>query len=92
MKCKKARAPWELGEEPDPAGLESLRERGLLIEQWDVDDAGAEEANCGAKGSPTRVKKVDSVQLVSEEHKPIEPTEEGLAELVDELMEEHIFD
>jgi electron transfer flavoprotein beta subunit len=92
LKCKKARAPWELGEDAEPAELDRLRQKGLLIEQWDVDAAGADEAQCGASGSPTRVKKVDSVQLVSEEHKRIEPNDEGLAGLVEELMEEHIFD
>jgi electron transfer flavoprotein beta subunit len=91
MKFKKARIPLEL-EEEDDGKVEGLRERGLLIEQWDIDDVGAEESACGMKGSPTRVKKVDSVKLVSEEHKRIEPTPEGLAELVEELQEEHILE
>ncbi|MGD2173893.1 MAG: hypothetical protein PVJ27_00685, partial [Candidatus Brocadiaceae bacterium] len=87
-----ARIPLELGSEADPAELEQLERRGLLIEQWDIDRIGLDEAECGASGSPTRVKQVDSVKLLSEEHKRVEPTNEGLAQLVEELSEEHIFD
>jgi electron transfer flavoprotein beta subunit len=93
MKYKKARAPWELAEkEPDADLQQQMQERGLMIEQWDLDDIGVRQEDCGAKGSPTRVKKVDSVQLVSQEHRRVEPTTEGLAELIDELREEHILE
>jgi electron transfer flavoprotein beta subunit len=92
MKYKKARARWELGEEPSPGAEEQLRARELLVEQWDMDAIGCPEEGCGMKGSPTRVKNVDSVQLVSEEHKRVEPTTEGLSALVQELIDEHIFD
>jgi len=92
MKYKKARAPWELGDGADAETLEKLRQAGLLIEQWNVDDVQGDENSCGAKGSPTRVKNVDSVQLLSTEHRQIEPTPEGLGALMQELIDEHIFD
>ncbi len=92
MKYKKAKTPSELGDEAGQAEQEELRGRGLLIEQWGIDEIGCGEDDCGTKGSPTRVKNVDSVQLVSEEHRRIEPTQEGLAALVQELIDEHIFD
>jgi len=92
MKCKKAKAPWELEDADDAAALDALRSRGLLIEQWSIDDIGADENACGAKGSPTRVKKVSSVQLLGEGHESVEPTQEGLSALIQELMDEHIFD
>ena len=92
MKYKRARAVCEMDEGEDPEAAERLKEAGLLIEQWDADDVDADEEACGGSGSPTRVKKIDSVRLQSEEHKAIEPTPEGLAGLVEELMEEHIFD
>jgi electron transfer flavoprotein beta subunit len=92
MKYKKARAAWELKNGPNALNPDELRRRGLLIEQWNVDDIGADERLCGAKGSPTRVKAVDSVRLVSRERKSVEPTREGLGKLVQELMDEHIFD
>ncbi|MHC5034234.1 MAG: electron transfer flavoprotein subunit beta/FixA family protein [Planctomycetota bacterium] len=92
MKHKKARAPLELGDDANPEAIAKLRSQGLLIEQWSMEDVGCDESTCGANGSPTQVKKVDSVQLVSEEHRRIEPTTEGLTALVVELVEEHIFD
>jgi len=92
MRYKKARAAAELGRRDGDPTPEELQSRGLLIEQWSVDDIGAEEAACGAKGSPTRVKNVDSVQLVSEDRRRIEPTREALGALVRELIEEHIVD
>jgi len=81
-----------LAEDGRDAATAALRGRGLLIEQWDIDDIECDEADCGAKGSPTRVKNVDSVQLVSQDHRRIEPTPEGLGALVKELIEEHIVD
>jgi electron transfer flavoprotein beta subunit len=92
MKFKKARAAAELAGREDGSDPDQLRARGLLITQWGVDEIGADEADCGAKGSPTRVKNVDSVQLVSEDRRRIEPTMEGLGALVKELTEEHIVD
>lgn len=92
MKFKKARIPLELGDQVSPEEIERLRQRDLVITQWDIDDAGADEAAVGLSGSPTRVKNVDSVRLVSTEHKRIEPTPEGLTALVEELQAEHIFD
>jgi electron transfer flavoprotein beta subunit len=92
MKCKKAKAPIEMGEDATDEAVAALRERALLIEQWNVDDIECDVESCGAQGSPTRVKNVDSVQLVSAEHKRIEPSAEGLSELVEELIEEHFFD
>jgi len=92
MRYKKARAAWELGEEPDPAAMEELRNRDLLIEQWGADEINCDPADCGGSGSPTRVKKIDAVRLQSAEHKKVEPTSEGLTALVMELQQEHIFD
>jgi electron transfer flavoprotein beta subunit len=92
MKYKKARAAWELGEKPDPAALADLRRRDLLIEQWGADEIDCDPADCGTSGSPTRVKKIDAVRLLSTGHKRVEPTTEGLTALVIELQQEHIFD
>ncbi len=92
MKCKKARAAWELGESPEPEAIDRLRSRDLLIEQWDAEAIGVNVADCGGSGSPTRVKKIESVRLQSTGHKRVEPTAEGLAALVEELQREHTFD
>ena len=50
-----------------------------------------ETERCGLHGSPTKVHKVESVVLGSSDHVQIEPTKEGLGELIGKLMEDHIF-
>ena len=91
MKYKKARAAGELGDGAEQDAT-ALRERDLLIEQWDAEDAGCDLERIGKSGSPTRVKKIEGVRLASEEHNRVEPTTEGLGALIEELMDEHIFD
>ncbi len=68
---------------------EKLREKGLLIEQWDLDDVKADLSWCGMKGSPTKVHRIQSVVLTGGQHKQIAPTDKGVATLVAELIEEH---
>lgn len=63
----------------------------LFIETLTTDDLDVEVSRCGLHGSPTKVHKVESVVLGSSDHVQVEPTKEGLAELVDKLMEDHIF-
>ncbi len=92
MKYKKARTPEELEEEWDDYELEMIDQKGLLIEQWGASEADCDVDRCGLSGSPTRVKNIDSVKLVSEEHEEIDPTREGMDALVKKLQSEHIFD
>ncbi len=89
MKYKKAHAAIELGNEPDPALLKELADKGLLIEQWDLDQVEADLTWCGKDGSPTKVHRIQSVVLTASEKKQIEPSEEGLRGLVRELIEDH---
>jgi len=92
MRYKKALAPCECPGEASEDALLGLRARGLLIDQWDADDIEADISACGGSGSPTRVKKIESVKLQSEGQKQVEPSREGLGALVEELSKEHIFD
>ena len=66
-----------------------LNERGLLIEQWDLEEIGADLHWCGRDGSPTKVHRIESVVLTGSGHKEIPPTDEGISQLVAELIEEH---
>jgi electron transfer flavoprotein beta subunit len=66
-----------------------LADRGLLIDQWDLDDVGAQLDHCGLAGSPTKVHRVQSIVLAGREHKRIEPTNAGIHTLIDELIEDH---
>jgi electron transfer flavoprotein beta subunit len=58
---------------------------------WDAASIGAERDLVGLRGSPTRVKKIDSVVLAAGETELVEPTDHGIRGLVRELIEEHIL-
>ncbi len=104
MKFKKARCRAEVelvvrnelkdqpkdAQEPEvDARCAALREKGLLIEQWGLDEVEADLAWCGLAGSPTKVNRVQAIVLAGGEYKQFEPTDDGVAGLVDELIKEH---
>jgi electron transfer flavoprotein beta subunit len=66
--------------------IEENRSRGLLIEQWNLDDIGADLSRCGLAGSPTKVYRVQSIVLTKEGYSEIPPTEEGIRQLIHELV------
>jgi len=101
MKCKKARTPVEIqmqmkqdnpGASDDElkqlagAKVKQLEEKGLLIKQWDLDYLKADLQWCGRDGSPTKVHRIQSVVLTARESKTIEPSEQGIADMVHELI------
>lgn len=61
------------------------------IVQWDAVAIGADEGTTGLRGSPTRVKEIESVVLAQPDARMVDPTDEGIARLVHELVEEHIL-
>ena len=61
------------------------------VVQWDHAVVDAERDLVGLRGSPTRVKEIESVVLAQSEARMVEATEDGIAELVHELIEEHIL-
>jgi len=71
--------------------LEEAERKGRLIQVWDADAVAAEPDKIGARGSPTKVKNIESVVLIGGSLVRIEPDEEGLRRLVRELVEEHIL-
>jgi electron transfer flavoprotein beta subunit len=70
---------------------ETLRTKKLWIHEWTADDLGAEAGRIGMAGSPTKVKNIESVVLVGGEAKDVPATDEGIRELVHELIEDHIL-
>jgi electron transfer flavoprotein beta subunit len=64
----------------------ALAQRGLLIEQWDLDTIHADPARCGLAGSPTKVFRVQSIVLTKEGYAEIPPTEGGARQLIHELV------
>jgi len=71
--------------------LAELRQRGLYIETWGAEEIGADLARIGLGGSPTKVKKVDSVVLRGRSLRFFSPDDKGVKELVGELIEERTF-
>lgn len=106
MKYKNAIAPVELeqklkAENPNAAEGEikelatrkcsELENKGLLIKQWNLDFLGADLKWCGRNGSPTKVHRIQSVVLAAKESKTIEPTDDGLSDMIHELIEDKII-
>ena len=104
MRYKRARSPGEVAREADAAmpdasdqdrgamqadRLETLKMRNLVIEQWDLDDVEADLQWCGLSGSPTKVHRVQSIILTKEGYKEIPPSEEGVRDMIHELIVDH---
>ncbi|UCF44547.1 MAG: electron transfer flavoprotein subunit beta/FixA family protein [Planctomycetota bacterium] len=103
MKYKNAWAPVEIEQqvraenpEVDEATIKELverkcsilKEKGLLIKQWDLDFVEADLTWCGRGGSPTKVHRIQSVVLAAKESKNVEPSENGITEMIGELIED----
>jgi len=65
--------------------------KSLFIPTLTMDELDVEQERCGLRGSPTKVHKIESVVLGGGEHIKIEPTKEGLGDLVTKLMDDHIL-
>jgi electron transfer flavoprotein beta subunit len=61
------------------------------VVQWDHEALAADRDSLGLRGSPTRVKEIESVVLAQSEARMVEPDEAGVSALVHELIEEHIL-
>jgi electron transfer flavoprotein beta subunit len=62
------------------------------FEEWDLDALDADPARCGLAGSPTWVRKIESVVLASRELEWMSPDEGGLAHLFQLLRRDHIIE
>ncbi len=106
MRMKHAKAPAEMsgevrGEMPDASNedrqaeterrADALKPRGLLVEQWDLDDIGADLERCGLAGSPTKVHRIQAIVLTKEGYTEVPATDEGIRDLVHELIEERTW-
>lgn len=90
LKYRHARVKGELqipGQTADTTEQEkALADKGLLIEQWDLDNINADLNRCGLAGSPTKVFKVLSIVLTKDGFTNVEPTEQGINGLIQELV------
>jgi electron transfer flavoprotein beta subunit len=69
-----------------------LEQQKLTIEVWTVADLKVNEADLGLAGSPTQVYKVNYVVLETMDSKEIQPTSQGIQELIAELIQEYIVE
>jgi electron transfer flavoprotein beta subunit len=69
--------------------FETVRAAGLAIEQWNLDDIKADLNWCGLAGSPTKVHRVQSIVLTKEGFTSVQPTAEGVAKMIHELIVDH---
>ena len=94
MKFKKAKTPGEVAKDaasPEDAEkiCSELKAKGLLIAEWNAEFVGADKNRTGLAGSPTKVKNIQSVILTASEAKSVEPTDEGINNLMHELIADH---
>jgi electron transfer flavoprotein beta subunit len=68
-----------------------LKSKDLYIEMWGLEDIDADPSQVGFAGSPTMVKKIESITLTGKGFKKVEPNEEGIKEFVAELIEDHTW-
>jgi electron transfer flavoprotein beta subunit len=66
-----------------------LDEKGLLLEQWDLDNLEADLQWCGRSGSPTKVHRIQSVVLKGGEYKEYAPDDSSINEMVASLIQDH---
>ncbi len=101
MRFKRARAEAEIAAEvqrdlteaPDGDRAAEVRKRaaalkqaGLLVEQWGLDEIRADLSRCGLAGSPTKVFRVQAIVLTKQGYTAIEPSAEGVRQLIHELV------
>jgi electron transfer flavoprotein beta subunit len=101
MRLKRARVPAEIASEvkgampaasePELAAeterrLAALKEQGLLLEQWDLDNIHADLGRCGLAGSPTKVFRVQAIVLTKSGYTEVPANETGVRQLIHELV------
>ena len=103
MKYKNARSKVEVEQEIKSANTDTdeqnpkklvdqrcnlLDKKGLLIKQWDLDFLESDLNWCGRSGSPTKVHRIQSVVLAAKESKDVEPNEQGISDMIHELIKD----
>jgi len=70
---------------------ERLSNKGLLIPVWKLEELGCPAEICGFEGSATRIKSVESVKLTPRESRRFDMSGQGIKDLMNELIDEHII-
>ena len=80
----------EMAEAVNPLVTAAVKQERMLT-IWDADAVGADHEKIGGRGSPTKVKKIESVVFKGRDLKWVEATEDGAKGLMKELVAEHIL-
>jgi hypothetical protein len=62
-----------------------------LIPLWNLEKLGCPANICGFQGSATWIKSVESVKLTPRESKSFDASDQGVKDLLNELIDEHII-
>lgn len=90
MKYKRALAPMEWPKDGNvPYKEEYAKKPYLNVTQWDEQDIGADLAQCGLAGSPTKVKAVENIVFKAKESKRLTDADADVENLVKDLMASH---
>jgi electron transfer flavoprotein beta subunit len=91
MKYKHARTVTELqNETKDYTDLYTARPY-LKIDEWTVEDIGADVEQLGLSGSPTKVKTIENVVFAAKESKVMTDSDEDIENLMIELIDGHMI-
>jgi electron transfer flavoprotein beta subunit len=72
---------------PRPWGAKRMMKyKRTSLEQWGLDEIGADLDRCGVAGSPTKVFRIQSVVLKKEGFTEVLPTRDGIGKLIQELV------
>lgn len=72
--------------------VEEYKSKNLYITTLTTEDlSDIDTSRLGLHGSPTKVHKVESVVLTGGESHKVEPNKEGIGNLIDELLNDHIL-
>jgi electron transfer flavoprotein beta subunit len=88
LKYKYALTRFETEDNPKFKALCDQRSY-LNIPVWDVDFIEADKDLCGLSGSPTKVKKIESVVFQAKENMTLESTDAEIETLIKTLLENH---
>ncbi|MDR1458615.1 MAG: electron transfer flavoprotein subunit beta/FixA family protein [Bacteroidales bacterium] len=91
MKYKHARTMTELREEKRDYTEMYNKRPDLLIQEWNVETIHADAACLGLNGSPTKVKKIDSVVLTQKDSKIFSNSDTDVEQLVMDLLESRVI-
>ena len=88
MKYKRAAVPSEVAADEVKKAFVEARPY-LQIGEWNTETVGADLAQCGLSGSPTKVKSIQNVVFTAKEARTVENTDAALEDLIVELIANH---